>query len=614
MRNHRLRPRHRRGTVLIIVVGAALIVALLAMAGMTSARIQRRRAQNRDHIHSARLYTQAGLDMALHRIGTDPNWRPHGAGGEWETDLDIGDGFYSLTMSDPEDDDVDGPQTSSDYLYDPVLIVATGKSGPAAQELRLRVDFGRIGVEALRSSMHAQGSIEFKGVAAHSDHLFTAGGNIVADDDGNIISEVFTDVAANGSVQPKGDSVFHGATNVAVNFPLTMPDPVAVYDYYLANGTVIDIHDIPLWDDQLLDNPSMEGPPPDPPTTGWEPYGNCTLEAYSSKKKDGNYSLQATGRLAATDGPSQDITNKLASDVTFYVLVNAGFVSGSKSKGRLVIEYESTGEGLQTWTSVWRDLEQGKFVTLESADQPLQPDSFTPVWTGQLIAARIRVETQDSLQDVMIDAAVLQEWHPYPSIIRAIHRTVLGPNHNPFGSGETNPEGIYVIDCEGDWVLSIQRARIMGTLVILNPKAGTFVWSVVNWSPAVSNFPALLSNGGVNFWLANHTEYQLDEAHDNVNYNPSGAPYQALSDADKLDVYPALMRGIVYSPIGIALKYRPTLEGVLITHGNIVSESTDLLGQTVFDVTYLSHYYREAPPGFRAPPVLRLAPGSFRPN
>jgi hypothetical protein len=552
--------------------------------------------------------------MALHRIARDSAWRPHGAAGLWEDDLDIGSGFYSLVMSDPEDGDVDGPQTSSDYLYDPVLIVATGKSGPAVQELRLRVDFSRIGVEALRSSMHAVGSIEFKGVAAYSDHLFTAEANIVADDDGDIISQVQADVAASGSVQPKGDSVFLGATDVEVDFPLTMPNPVSVYDYYLANGTVININDIPMWDGQLLDNPSMEGPPPDPPTTAWEPYGNCTLAPYDKKTEDGDYSLRTMGRQAVTDGPSQDISDKLASGVTFYALVCAGFISGSKSKGRLVIEWESTGEGLQTWTSAWVDLEAGKFKELETADEPDQPDSFTPVWTGQLISARIRVETQSSLNDVMIDAAILQEVHPYPSIIRAIHRTVLGPNHNPFGSGQTNPEGIYVIDCEGDWVLSIQRARIMGTLVVLNPKSGTYVWSVVNWAPAVSNYPALLSNGGVNFWLGNKAERELDEAYDNVNYNPSGAPFQANWDEDKQDVYPALMRGIVYSYVGIGLKYHPVLEGVLLTHGEIVSESTDLLGQTVFDVTYLSHFYREAPPGFRAPPVLRLAPGSFRPN
>ena len=90
------------------------------------------------------------------------------------------------------------------------------------------------------------------------------------------------------------------------------------------------------------------------------------------------------------------------------------------------------------------------------------------------------------------------------------------------------------------------------------------------------------------------------------------APYHALSDDDKVDVYPALMRGIVYTSSTMQLKYRPTLEGVLIAQGDILSASTDLLGQTVFDVTYLSHYYNDAPPGFRAPPRICVSPGSIR--
>ena len=80
-----------------------------------------------------------------------------------------------------------------------------------------------------------------------------------------------------------------------------------------------------------------------------------------------------------------------------------------------------------------------------------------------------------------------------------------------------------MIDCQNTWVLSIQQSRIVGTLVVLNPKVGVHVWSVVNWAPAESNYPAVLSNGPINFWLANKTQYQLDEAADNVNYNPVGS-------------------------------------------------------------------------------------------
>ena len=36
------------------------------------------------------------------------------------------------------------------------------------------------------------------------------------------------------------------------------------------------------------------------------------------------------------------------------------------------------------------------------------------------------------------------------------------------GFGATNPEGIYVIDCQGG-MIRVQYSRIVGTLVLLNP-------------------------------------------------------------------------------------------------------------------------------------------------
>ncbi len=156
-------------------------------------------------------------------------------------------------------------------------------------------------------------------------------------------------------------------------------------------------------------------------------------------------------------------------------------------------------------------------------------------------------------------------------------------------------------------------SRIVGTLVVLNPhNEGTFIWSVVHWSPAVSNYPAILSDGIINFWLGNEAETHLREGPANVNYNPIGATFNGGYDLDRDDTYGSLMRGIVYSSDMIRLKYRPVLEGVLITDGDLYSESTDLLGQTTFKVTYLSHFLNDAPPGFGIAPIYRIAPGSFK--
>ena len=377
----------RHGSAYLIVLSTAIIVSLLSLAGIMTVQVHRRRTENADHIQQARLFAQAGLELAMQHLEDDPAWRQKAAQGQWETDTAIGDGFVGIAFSDPEDGDVYGPLSSNDYQYHPVVLTATGKCGPSVQQVRLRMDFSRIGVQALRSSMHTAGNISLKGVAAHSDHVFTAEGNIVAEDDGSIVSQVHTDVAANGSVEAKGSSQFLGATDLAVEWPLTMPDPNTVFDYYLANGTHININDIPLWGGQLLVNPSMEGPLPNLPTTGWQAYGDCLWCAYLIKKKDGLCSLAATGRQTVNAGPSQDITNKLASGVPYHVLVNAGFVSGTSSNGRLVVEYVSSVEGVKTWASGWVLLEAGKFKVLQSASE-IRSTDYVPAHLDGIPAFR----------------------------------------------------------------------------------------------------------------------------------------------------------------------------------------------------------------------------------
>ena len=77
---------------------------------------------------------------------------------------------------------------------------------------------------------------------------------------------------------------------------------------------------------------------------------------------------------------------------------------------------------------------------------------------------------------------------------RYIYRKVLGPSVNPFGVG-TNAHGVYWIDCAGNRI-TIERSRIRGTLVLINPGSGSSVGSgPINWSPAVPGYPALVVNG-----------------------------------------------------------------------------------------------------------------------
>ena len=114
-----------------------------------------------------------------------------------------------------------------------------------------------------------------------------------------------------------------------------------------------------------------------------------------------------------------------------------------------------------------------------------------------------------------------------------IEKVVLSPNNNPYGSGLTSPTGIYVINCLGG-NLRIRNARIVGTLVILNP--GVFsVLESVNWEPAVANYPSLLVSGTAELAFTNTP---LSESSLRVDFN---------QDTDKTDTYPSLIKGLIYA-------------------------------------------------------------------
>ena len=102
-----------------------------------------------------------------------------------------------------------------------------------------------------------------------------------------------------------------------------------------------------------------------------------------------------------------------------------------------------------------------------------------------------------------------------------IDGTVLTATFNPY-TGETNPAGIYVIDCAGG-VVDIQNSRIEGTLVLLNAEALDFanhcqIRGQVSWKPAIPNYPALLVQGDLDFSFQG--DVTMSESVLGVNLNP----------------------------------------------------------------------------------------------
>ena len=190
---------------------------------------------------------------------------------------------------------------------------------------------------------------------------------------------------------------------------------------------------------------------------------------------------------------------------------------------------------------------------------------------------------------------------PQNGSYRTIDEKLFSPANNPYG-GATNSSGIYVINCGGE-PLRIHDTRVVGTLVILNPGANSAIKDSIHWEPAVTNFPSLLVDGDFRF---DFDAAPLDEtAGGNPNFNPSGTPYEGVDDADSLDQYPSIIKGLVYVSDDIVVDGNTTFNGVIVCGSVLYSDGT-------LNITHQSTFYNDPPPGFTAPALMKVSTGSWQ--
>ena len=179
-----------------------------------------------------------------------------------------------------------------------------------------------------------------------------------------------------------------------------------------------------------------------------------------------------------------------------------------------------------------------------------------------------------------------------------IYRQVLSPTLNPFGTS-TNSQGIYWINCNNSKLI-IERSRILGTLLIVNPGAGSCVNNgPIYWSPAVAGYPALLvdadtaTNANFNIYATNRV---LSEKENGTNYNPVGAPHDEFGqDADTIDTYRSSIKGLIAVRNNLTFQNRALVRGEILVGGAINNSSGEL------EIEYQPDALLNPPPGFTAP-------------
>ncbi|HMO24640.1 MAG TPA: hypothetical protein PKB10_00070 [Tepidisphaeraceae bacterium] len=150
-----------------------------------------------------------------------------------------------------------------------------------------------------------------------------------------------------------------------------------------------------------------------------------------------------------------------------------------------------------------------------------------------------------------------------------IDKKLISPAVNTYGSRALNPLGLYYIHSVGDDI-TIKESRISGTLVV---NVGTGKKVVIDGSVLMeslrADLPALIVIGNCELNLRSATE-TLNESSHKVNFNPAGAPYEGVEDADTTDTYPAIIRGLVYVTGNLTIKESPRVEGPVICGGSVL--------------------------------------------
>ena len=368
----------------------------------------------------------------------------------------------------------------------------------------------------------------------------------------------------NSNVEAVGNVPNSGYTKaVASGVPVrTMPDSVNSFNYYLANGTTINNTDLPLARSlQFLTNTTFATN-----TSGWNAVGNSVLSISSSQSQSGTTSLLVSNRKVNTDTVAQQFSppslSRMAAASGNQFNISMPIYSASAGTAQAVLTLVTTS-GTQTFATNPVNVNASTWTSLTG--------NLTPSFSGTLMNATVSVNISGTASFFLDNVSLTDQ--SYPSNTYVIDRALLSPTSNPYGVGGTNAQGIYIIQCNNT-VVTISNSRIVGTVVFVNPAAGSGVTGPVVWEPAVYNYPVLMvqyTSGSPPFNIA-PTSGALSEASLGVNLNPPGTPYPFIggnANSTTTDSYPSQISGLIYSSSNLTLYNSPSIFGVVIANSQI---------------------------------------------
>jgi hypothetical protein len=229
---HLRRRPNRQGTIYVIVLGAALIISSIALASLHMARVEVDGITNADRIARAELMAQSAIEFAMANLKSNASWRTtyidnqQNPAATWYSP-NSSDGFKFILH------DNDG--NLADDIRDNVTLTGLGRSGDATAAISVRLEPTGQALTCFNSAMTVNGNF---GVSSD----LTISQMVSSNQAINLNAGINGDAWSTGSISGGGVS---GTKRENQSPPRTVPDATNTLEYYLANGTAIDINSIP---------------------------------------------------------------------------------------------------------------------------------------------------------------------------------------------------------------------------------------------------------------------------------------------------------------------------------------------------------------------------------
>ena len=571
---HKLNPSltDRHGSTYVIVLGAAMLVMVFMMAGLSIVRIHRLQFENTFDTQQARLNAETALDLGMHYIRSNPSsWR----NSSFDLTTHYGsDASMDLQIIDPVDGDV------SDSYEDPVELLATGTRGNATQKVRARLNLDAQGHNCLNSAIHAGNdfNIQASHISANSDLSYDNGMTVLQS------STLNCNVTGLFSPTIETNSQITGTITSPGDAPKDLPSrkSIQVIDWYASQAEVILLSDLYESNHSLnrLENSDFRTD-----LQNWNAE-SCEL----ARLADG---VAVTNRESSLAGIAQDVSSQMYNGGTFRLQGVFNNRGTTDELAQIQLKLESTEDGIQYFST--------PTVTCLPREDTLISGDVVPTWQGQLINATWMVTTSGGqTNDYHLSLPIMYET-TYPDGAFVIRNTLLNQNYNPFGSGTTQSDGIYLINAANE-VVVVENSLISGTL-IFQGSSNVSIRKSVHMSNAVYNYPTILTDNHLAVELNSEA---LREDRTAVNFNPDSSPISADADTDHADSYETRIDGLVYASGNLAINGNLKSKGIWLADGDIVISAAQV------DITHNRLYFDEPPPGFVDIQDMRVLPGSIR--